>query len=102
LSEKTLSFVRDKIELYVRNNQMRHGQCSQLRASKGPLRLLAVGDGNFVQLIEADSQFLQYLALRYCWGSSDAIVSARTLASNLGFDVLRYLYCHRLPRMASS
>jgi hypothetical protein len=100
LSERALSFVRDKIELYVQNNQIRHGQCSQLRASKGPLRLLVVGDGNFVQLIEDDSRFFQYPALRYCWGSSDAIVSARTLAPNLGFNVLPYLYCHGLSRMA--
>lgn len=35
LSERTLSFVRDKIELYVQNNQIRHGHCSQLRASMG-------------------------------------------------------------------
>lgn len=99
-SKRTLRFVRDKFELYVWNYQMRHGQCSQLRASKGPLRLLAVGDGNFVQLIETDHQFLQYLALRYCWSSSKSIASARTLASNLGFDVLLYFYCHGLSRMA--
>lgn len=62
---------------------MNHGQCSRLRASAAPLRLLAVHDDNVVQLTETDSQHLQYAALSYCWGSSKKIVSARTLASNL-------------------
>jgi len=83
LSETSLKFIKDKIGLCVGNEQSNHDQCSRLRASTAPLRLLAVIDGNLVQLAETDGQHLQYAALSYCWGSSKAIVSARTLGSNL-------------------
>lgn len=98
LSERTLNFVSDKIELCIKDNQMDHGQCSRSRASVAPLRLLAVHKGDFVQLTEADGQHLQYAALSYCWGSSQAIIPARTLASNIEFRLKSGFTLSSLPQ----
>jgi hypothetical protein len=77
---------------------MNHGKCSGLRASAAPLRLLAVRGGDIVQLTKTDGQHLQYAALSYCRGSSEAIESTRTLASNLEFRLKNGFTLSSLPR----
>jgi hypothetical protein len=98
LSKRIINFLRDRIELCVKDGQMNHGKCSGLRASAAPLRLLAVRGGDIVQLTKTDGQHLQYAALSYCRGSSEAIESTRTLASNLEFRLKNGFTLSSLPR----
>ncbi|KAI1095342.1 heterokaryon incompatibility protein-domain-containing protein [Rostrohypoxylon terebratum] len=71
-----------------------HGRCPGCMPRKSPLRLLDVGDENFIKLVEPHDKRLTYAALSYCWGKTPI---NRTTKLNVEARMYRF-YLSELPR----
>ncbi|KAK1759087.1 heterokaryon incompatibility protein-domain-containing protein [Echria macrotheca] len=78
-SDANVKLARDAIDGCVKIHQ----SCPGPEPTPAPLRLLNVMHGDHVKLEKTDGKNVTYAALSYCWGSSKAAESARTMADNV-------------------
>lgn len=83
LSEKSLEIVQGYISSCLSPNSGSHVHCPKSQENLAPLRLLEVCDGDKIRLVHSEGTRVRYAILSYCWGSSAAIQSSRTVESNL-------------------